>query len=571
MRPITTTILLILTLWCGVVRGVSGMPQADFDAMCDRCLACTNRGEGEAAVACADSLLSATASDTLSYDRLTALAYAAQAYLSIDEYETAYGMLRSGLKLWDTRGKEAGYTDGRTLTPLPALFNGAGVYYVSYELDYEKATECFIRGLEFCRDHDLDAAYLVLSYNLIMAYNVREDASGLRHAEEIYARGVATDNARLTCMGAYGTAMMYYHAGKYAEAEKYILKAIEAGGEPCSALVYNVHAMILDATGHTAEAEERFGLALKEIDREPSTSASYVCLSYGKFLNRHGRFAAAAEILRRGLDIAGNKSNKVFAYRLYEALAEAYAGLNRHDRALTCYQRYHQLSDSIFNIGRERNINELTIKYRTALHESEIRRKDVELLKKNHALELSAMIIAVMLAALAVTYGMYRHKNGMYTRIAKQYQDAMRREKRMEEIVSQTQSPARIDKDRSVEIVSKLEELMLGQRIYRDSTLSRDKLAELVGTNRTYLSKVVNEQYGKSVSQLINSCRVNRAVELLSDLGCDMQMKVVEIESGFSSSSSFFRIFKDQVGMSPAKFREKILEIARTQARPNEG
>lgn len=42
-------------------------------------------------------------------------------------------------------------------------------------------------------------------------------------------------------------------------------------------------------------------------------------------------------------------------------------------------------------------------------------------------------------------------------------------------------------------------------------------------------------------------------------------LKQVEVESGFYSSSTFFRIFKEETGMSPAKYREMVDETARRE------
>lgn len=541
-----------------------GTSDVDFGSWYKQCLEYTLENKSELACAYADSLLVVTASDFLSYDRLAALACAAQAYLSADEYVKAHELIEEGLRLWDRCGSVDGFVDERNPAPVPILFNSAGVCAVSYEINYEKAVSCFIRGLEFSRARNLDPPCLPLTYNLIMTCNVREDASGLRYAEEIYERGVAVSDIRLRDMGACGLALMYYHARDFDQALSYVRKIADSGESSCNALVCCTHAMILEALGRTEDAGIRFGQALEQLDSEPSTSASYICLAYGRYLVRNGRYREALGILERGLHVAGEKGNKVFTYRLYETLSEAYSALGHYRQALESYRRYHQLSARVFDIRKEQSIDELMVKYRTALHEAEIRRKDLKILEKSHALELSIVVIVVMFVALGVVGGLYRYKNRLYVRIARQYQDAVRREKRMEELV--VQGGARIDSDRTAEIVSKLEDLMLGQKIYRDSTLSRDKLAELIGTNRTYLSKVVNDRFGKSVSQLINTYRVNRAVELLGNTDAGLSMKRIEEESGFSSSSSFFRIFKDHVGMSPAKFREKTLEIVHESA-----
>lgn len=42
-------------------------------------------------------------------------------------------------------------------------------------------------------------------------------------------------------------------------------------------------------------------------------------------------------------------------------------------------------------------------------------------------------------------------------------------------------------------------------------------MADLLGTNRTYLSQVINEQTQQNFTQYINNYRINEAIRLLSD------------------------------------------------------
>ena len=83
----------------------------------------------------------------------------------------------------------------------------------------------------------------------------------------------------------------------------------------------------------------------------------------------------------------------------------------------------------------------------------------------------------------------------------------------------------------------------------------------------TYLSQVVNAQTGMNMVSYINSFRIQEAVELLSDAGSEIPLKAVALEAGFSSLSTFYKLFKQTVGMTPLKFREKVAELARSRAR----
>ena len=532
-------------------------------------------GDYEAALAYADRLLEVTAEDSLSYDRLTALAYSGQACLAADRYDQAWDNIQKGISLWNRFGSDASYIGDRKTTPVSILYNNIGVYYTSRELDYETATDFFIQGLSFARDHSGSTDYAVLSFNLIMTFFMRGDAEGLKYADEIYQIGKQSENKRLIYMGAFESAMMNYLKKDYQNAETCIREALKSPVKIDSVWVNNVYADILSAQDRNQDASEYYLRAYRYVDEISSTTASFVCLSYGNYLLKVSRIDDAIDVFQKGLEIANSSRNKIFTYQLYQNLSIAHARRSEYRKALSYYQMYHQLSDSIFNIKKEKTIRELTIQYKTARHEAELKEKDMLLMKNNHILTLVLLFALLVLAGSLVIFLRYKHKNQMYTKIVRQHQDALRREKHLEDIIHtykdkeinqfSPDQPDQIDPNKSEQIISRLEELMEKKKAYKDNTLSRDKLAELVGTNRTYLSKIINEQFGKSVNRYINSYRINHAIELLSNLKEDLPMKAIESESGFNSSSSFFKLFKEEVGMSPANFRKKILELSKAQ------
>lgn len=97
-------------------------------------------------------------------------------------------------------------------------------------------------------------------------------------------------------------------------------------------------------------------------------------------------------------------------------------------------------------------------------------------------------------------------------------------------------------------------------RLYREANLTRSRVAELLGTNRTYLSQAINEKTGKNFNQFVNGYRIAEALQILSDPNNDSSMKAIAIETGFGTPNTFFKIFRAETGMTPSKYREKIIE-----------
>ena len=102
---------------------------------------------------------------------------------------------------------------------------------------------------------------------------------------------------------------------------------------------------------------------------------------------------------------------------------------------------------------------------------------------------------------------------------------------------------------------------MRENKIYRDNTINKDKVSELLGTNRTYLSRIINEKTQMSFTHYINRFRIDEAVRLLSDPTYDTPLKALAIDLGFNSLSTFYNLFQASVGMTPAQYRSKVQEL----------
>jgi YesN/AraC family two-component response regulator len=94
---------------------------------------------------------------------------------------------------------------------------------------------------------------------------------------------------------------------------------------------------------------------------------------------------------------------------------------------------------------------------------------------------------------------------------------------------------------------------------YLNPDLKIDDLCIVLKTNRNYLSKTINNKYGMNFFNFINSFRIGRAKELLTDKKFEhYSIQGVAEMSGFKSSSSFYTFFKQIVGVTPADFRKEI-------------
>ena len=106
---------------------------------------------------------------------------------------------------------------------------------------------------------------------------------------------------------------------------------------------------------------------------------------------------------------------------------------------------------------------------------------------------------------------------------------------------------------------------MREEKIFKDNTLTKDKVAELLDTNRTYLSRIINEQAQTSFTHYVNRFRIEEAIRLLSDPSNDTPLKALASDLGFNSISTFYNLFQSSVGMTPAQYRSKVKELEKSR------
>ena len=112
------------------------------------------------------------------------------------------------------------------------------------------------------------------------------------------------------------------------------------------------------------------------------------------------------------------------------------------------------------------------------------------------------------------------------------------------------------------ELHERMEHLLKEEQIFRNSDLRLNDLASHLGTNRTYVSRLINNKENSNFCDYINSHRIKYAKQLLSSTQkCEqMSLEDIALEAGFSSQSSFYRVFTNIEGTTPAKYRKENVE-----------
>lgn len=99
-----------------------------------------------------------------------------------------------------------------------------------------------------------------------------------------------------------------------------------------------------------------------------------------------------------------------------------------------------------------------------------------------------------------------------------------------------------------------LVQLMEEKQIYLNQNLSLDDVVKELDTNAKYLHAVLRDDMHTNFCQFVNTYRVEHAKEMLRNT--NHKVGVVAEQSGFNSSSVFYRVFLKATGKTPSEWRK---------------
>lgn len=116
---------------------------------------------------------------------------------------------------------------------------------------------------------------------------------------------------------------------------------------------------------------------------------------------------------------------------------------------------------------------------------------------------------------------------------------------------------SKIEKDPVIK--NRIEEALLEDDRYRDIEMSFKKLASCLNMSEKDLSKSINDNFNMNYYQLLNSLRIKKCIEIMSNPDNEnYSIADFQYEVGFASKSSFFTNFKSYTGQTPLKYKKKL-------------
>ncbi len=140
------------------------------------------------------------------------------------------------------------------------------------------------------------------------------------------------------------------------------------------------------------------------------------------------------------------------------------------------------------------------------------------------------------------------------TTLAKEVQlDEVRADSRNAASLTET-APQQVEVN--TEVVQAITNLMEREKLYQETELTLQDIAERIGIPSYQVSQVINSHMGKNFYELVNGYRVEEAKRLLRHPdNSNYTILSIGFEAGFNSKTTFNTVFKKFTGKTPTEYR----------------
>lgn len=547
MRKYLICFLLLLPLLCCCSRSDAPRSEALSDDSLDVYLAqiqdCFSRQDFDAALKLSYQLRNKGESEHDGRALLYGYVYIAQCYGGINIVDSMSLYFGKALPMAE---REKDYW------ALATIYNSLGGNTAFGEGDYSQGIAYLIEALRYAENIRDTSRLMLVKNNLAMAYCFINDSTGLIYAQDVYRNGVDNNNIYRIFQGAMISANLYWMMRDTANALRYVKEAlpyVEMYDQ--SREVYVLYADILRDIGKKDSSVIYYRKAFQEQSGSGIYSKADLYLGYAEFLKEDRRYDDAVSVLMDGLHMMDSVRSPAKKPMMYLSLSGIYEDMGDPGTALTYYKQYNEEANRQLNLEIERKISSIRREYDKQKHE-------VELLEWRNKYNLAVMAFVFAVCVFVGLYLLYRSKVKNYRQLLKQHQTILERQETRPAQTAAVPMP----QDKMKEMYDRLEKLMYEQELYRQSDLSRDKVAQMLSTNRTYLCSVIKSFTGMTFPYYVNSFRINEAVRILSNPEDNTPIKAIAGNLGYNNLTTFYRLFEAAKGMPPSKYRETVIQNA---------
>lgn len=427
-------------------------------------------------------------------------------------------------------------------TVLALAYNLNGILEAEQRGNNYLAKVCFIKAYRYSERSRSEKLQAKVALNLAKLGTRLDDVTCAPYADEACRWASTSDNRYYEFLATQYKAFYLCLAKRYAEAADYI---------ECADSLQRTCKLKTDEAFHNLQAEiyvnlGRYDLAwqsLQSIDNAAGLAkpiqADYL-YNMARLRQAGKSYLNSNQWLSQGLHAASQAAYGGERGRYLEMMAQNYEQLGDTARALMVQKELSRYNDSLRNSEKMEAVSQI---------EMAMKEQEGDATNSTHGWVLW------LVAGLTVAFGLSVLIVGRLK--------WLKSRKKVDENVDfkQEKRGRQMDTEKENELYERLLKLMTDEKVFSDSDLTRDTLAERMGTNRTYLSQIIQKRTGLSFNQFVNGYRVEEAKRILDrDDDRTYPLKAICSDVGFKSRTTFDKVFAEATGCSPAEYRRKQIE-----------
>ncbi len=482
--------------------------------------------------------------------------YLGASELFVADSEKGADLLRKALEI-----SEINHNDSLT----GKVYNCLGIYEAKVNANYYLAQQYFLRSLEY---PDMNGS---VYSNLAQLARLQKDTTGMEYARKCYQYGIDNKEPYYVYSGLISMAEFQIQMEDYSLAEATLQKARKEADTQHYAdrsRLDFLHAVILSHLNKTHESNE---ILLSLHDSIQANYPIYLAeLQYviGKNYEKQGDLLTSNEWLEKAIKSGKDNSSSDYIGWIYRQLSDNYHAIGDETTALKYMSKAFDFQENASKSERERMIKERDLTDKMMKRDKEIAIAKQKMQTHKVAMVAFAFISLCLLIIIYYVMRSMRKRNELYRHIVSSNLTLIKEKERfmakIEELESLGESKdvkksLNLKPSKSKSLFDSLQSLMLDKKLYRNPLLTREDIISALETNSTYLSNCIKENADMNYSQYINSFRVADAIGILSDKNkLSMSIKEISEEVGFNSMTTFFKLFQQATGMSPAAYRKSL-------------
>lgn len=309
------------------------------------------------------------------------------------------------------------------------------------------------------------------------------------------------------------------------------------------------------------EAREYFGRQLSMTD-DSWAGSRYRLIAYlnlAETYRRENNPGKAAEEYKKALAISEKEDIRDLSAHICGLLSEIYTSLGNEDEEKFYHKEYVEKISAIHN-SRLSMVAEMN--YLNDLRKEEENRREAQLKQRAQQYLILGVIIILLVVIFftVLTLRQNRRLREQNRLLFERYQNVLEstavKELKSTSVKEDAKySNIKLTNDQRKGLVERIGAVLEDADTICSQDFSLKDLAKMVDSNTTYVSRIINEDYGMTFANLLGNRRVREACRRINDdRYANITIEAIANNVGFKSRTAFLNAFKREVGISPSEY-----------------